>query len=123
MKLWEIKILSFISDKICFFSLILNILVFNMAYLIFSMYVSPGTKEEIEIAKQLIDSNIMTEIEIRRRREHRQVNVAVSTVILFINIVVKLKNCFATCIPSHLIHSGSQKSSSQIRKPSRYRIS
>ena len=95
--------MSFISDKICFLSLILNILVFNMANLMFSMYISPGTKEEIEIAKQLIDSNIMTEIEIRRRREHRQVNLAVSTVILSINIVVKLKNRFATCIPSHFI--------------------
>ncbi|XP_063674769.1 uncharacterized protein LOC134811671 isoform X2 [Bolinopsis microptera] len=31
-----------------------------------------GTKEEIEVAKQLIDGNILTEIEIRRKREHRQ---------------------------------------------------
>ena len=32
-----------------------------------------GTKGEIEVAKELIHSNIMTEIEIRRRREHKQV--------------------------------------------------
>ena len=34
---------------------------------------SSGTKEEIEVAKELIHSNIMTEIEIRRKREHKQV--------------------------------------------------
>ena len=60
----------------------------SFTYLMFFMFIYTGTKEEIEIAKQLIDSNIMTEIEIRRKREHRQVNLAVSTMILFIKIAV-----------------------------------
>lgn len=33
-----------------------------------------GTREEIDFAKQLIDAEIMTEIDIRRRREHRKVS-------------------------------------------------